>query len=152
VERLLIAGVVALVAVAIALIVARRRPDPPAGNTDYAVPAQLDRQDFDRPDAPWLVVVFTSATCETCAGTWEKAQPLASDAVAVQEAEVGRDADLHRRYSIDAVPTLVIADAEGVVRASFLGPLTATDLWATLAELREPGSVPDGCDHGQAPS
>jgi hypothetical protein len=37
------------------------------------------------------------------------------------------------------------------VRASFLGPVTATDLWATLAELRSPGTLPtDGCDHGLA--
>jgi hypothetical protein len=71
--------------------------------------------------------------------------------VAVQEAEVTRDADLHERYRIDAVPTLVIADAAGVVRGSFVGPVTATDLWATVAELREPGSLPEGgCDHGQA--
>jgi hypothetical protein len=36
-----------------------------------------------------------------------------------------------------------------VVRATFVGPVTATDLWASVAELREPGSLPpDGCDHG----
>lgn len=151
-ERLLIAAAIAAVAVVVAVLVSRRRPDPPA-NASYSVPAQLDRDDFDRPDAPWLVAVFTSATCQTCAGTVEKAFPLASEAVAVQEIEVGRDPELHDRYRIDAVPTLVIADHEGVVRASFLGPLTATDLWATLAELREPGSTPNGCDHGQpAPS
>jgi hypothetical protein len=38
-----------------------------------------------------------------------------------------------------------------VVRASFLGPATATDLWAALAELREPGSVPEGCHDHVAP-
>jgi hypothetical protein len=68
--------------------------------------------------------------------------------VAVQEVEVGVDADLHGRYSIDAVPTTIIADADGVVRGSFLGPVSATHLWARLAELREPGTVPDGCDAG----
>jgi hypothetical protein len=50
--------------------------------------------------------------------------------------------DLHARYAIEAVPILVIADAAGVVRASFIGPHTATDLWARLAEVREPGSTP----------
>jgi hypothetical protein len=51
------------------------------------------------------------------------------------------------------VPAVVVADAEGVAQASFLGAVTATDLWATVAELREPGSVPDGCDHhGSAPA
>jgi hypothetical protein len=38
-----------------------------------------------------------------------------------------------------------VADAEGAVRASFVGPATATDLWAAVAELRDPGSVPPGC-------
>ena len=30
-----------------------------------------------------------------------------------------------------------IADAAGVVRHSFLGPVTATDLWAAVAAARE---------------
>ena len=101
--------------------------------------------DFDRPDAPWLVVVFTSATCDTCAGVWERAQHLASDAVAVQEAEVTARKDLHDRYAIEAVPATLVADADGVVVRSFLGPVTATDLWAAVAEAREPGSTPDSC-------
>jgi hypothetical protein len=141
-ERLLIALVITALAVVVAVVVARRRPDAPA-NPTYAVPAQLDRRDFERPESPWLVVVFTSESCQTCAGVLDKARPLTSDAVAVQEAEVTRDARLHERYQIDAVPTLVIADHEGVVRASFLGPVTATDLWAALAELRSP-SRPEG--------
>jgi hypothetical protein len=53
---------------------------------------------------------------------------------------------LHERYHIEAVPTLVIADREGVVRASFMGPMTATDLWAACAEARQPGSSP-GSNH-----
>jgi hypothetical protein len=60
--------------------------------------------------------------------------------------EVSARRDLHDRYRIDGVPTTVIADADGVVRASFLGPATATDVWAAVAELREPGCVPEGCD------
>jgi hypothetical protein len=47
---------------------------------------------------------------------------------------------------------VVVADAAGVVRAGFVGPPTATDLWATVAELREPGAVPPGCDHGVDPA
>ena len=56
-------------------------------------------------------------------------------------------ADLHQRYEIDAVPTTVIADENGVVKRGFIGPVTATDLWAGLAEVREPGSAgtSDGC-------
>jgi hypothetical protein len=42
------------------------------------------------------------------------------------------------------VPTLVVADARGVAVAAFLGPMTATDLWAAVAEARDPGSSPTG--------
>jgi hypothetical protein len=30
------------------------------------------------------------------------------------------------------------------VRAAFLGPVTATHLWAAVAEAREPGATPGG--------
>ncbi len=68
---------------------------------------------------------------------------LASSAVSVNTVDYLNRADLHRRYEIDAVPTAVIADENGVVKRGFIGPVTATDLWAGLAEVREPGS--DGC-------
>jgi hypothetical protein len=150
VERLVIVVVVLVVAVAISALVRRRAPAAPAP-TGYHVPAQLHRADFSRPDAEWLVVVFSSATCSTCRGIWDKAQHLESAAVAVQEVEVTAEPVLHDRYGIDGVPTTVVADADGVVRASFLGPATATDLWASLAELRDPGSVPAQCDHHVVP-
>ena len=137
--------VVAAAAVAYALR-RRRRPAPPT-QPRATVPAQLDRRDFDRPHTPWLVAVFSSSTCLSCAGTWEKARLLESEAVAVQDVEAVARADLHDRYAITGVPLVVIADADGVVRAAFVGPPTATDLWATLAQLREPGSTPPGCDH-----
>ena len=149
-ERLVIVVVVLVVAVAISALVRRRAPAVPAP-TGYHVPAQLHRADFSRPDAEWLVVVFSSATCSTCRGIWDKAQHLESDAVAVQEVEVAAEPALHDRYGIDGVPTTVVADADGVVRASFLGPATATDLWASLAELRDPGSVPAQCDDHVVP-
>ena len=142
VERLLVAGAVIIVAVLIAVVLDRRRPDAPTAPR-WAVPTQLDRDDFVRPEVPWLVAVFTSATCDACAGTAAKAAVLDSDEVAFAEVEAARDVDLHRRYGVDAVPMVVVADAEGVVRASFVGPPTATDLWAAVAELREPGSSPE---------
>ena len=147
-ERLVVVAVIAAVAVVIAVVIQRRQPAAAPVRTGYNVPGQLHRPDFVRPEADWLVAVFSSATCSTCASVWEKVQVLESDAVAVQEVEVTTDRALHDRYRIDGVPTTVIADAQGVVRASFLGPATATDLWAAVAELREPGSVPEGChDH-----
>ncbi len=137
-ERLVLALVLGALAAVVALVAARRdrRRQEPV-RTGFVVPDQLDRADFVRPGAPWLVAVFSSATCDACAGVIERARPLDSAEVAFQEVEVGLRADLHRRYGIDGVPTTVIADARGAVRAHFLGPMTAAELWATVAELRD---------------
>jgi len=147
-ERVVIALALVAVAVVVAVVLQRRRPDAPT-QPAYTVPAQIDRDDFPSPGVPWLVAVFSSATCDSCAGVLARAEPLQSDAVVVADVEVGAQGDIHRRYRIDAVPTTIVADAAGVVQASFVGPVTATDLWAAVAEAREPGSTPDACDHGQ---
>lgn len=144
-ERAVIAVLLAVVVLAAAAVVERRRRADGPVRTGYAAPEQLDRADFTRPDAPWLVVVFSSATCDSCRGVWDRARHLDSEVVAVEEVEVGARKDLHDRYAIEAVPTTVIADGDGVVRRHFIGPVTATDLWAAVAEAREPGSTPDAC-------
>jgi hypothetical protein len=146
-DRIALALALVAVAVAVAVVLQRRRPEAPT-RPSFAVPEQVDRSDFGRADAPWLVAVFTSETCDSCRAVWDKARLLDSSEVAVQEVEAVRDRDLHQRYGIDAVPLVVIADDRGVVGAHFLGPVTATDLWAAMAELREPGTVPphEGCD------
>jgi hypothetical protein len=131
---------VAIGVVAAALVVAgvarrRRRADAPT-QVRHQLPEQLDRADFPRPDAPWLVVVFSSATCSTCADVVRKARVLEAPEVAVAEISFQEHRDLHQRYAIDAVPGLVVADRLGVVVASFLGPVTATDLWAAVASAR----------------
>ncbi len=137
-QRLIVAAAIVAVAATIALSIRRRaRPDAPTQQR-HRVPAQLDRADFSNPDVDWLIVVFTSATCDTCADTVTKAQVLASRSVVVEEVEYASDRERHRRYAIDAVPTLVVADSAGVVQASFVGRVSATDLWAAVAEVREP--------------
>lgn len=149
--RLLIAVVIVAVAAVVAEVVRRRRvPDAPTQQR-FNVPEQLDRSDFVRPDAPWLVVTFSSDTCDKCAEVVAKAAVLETAEVAVANIDFLAQRDLHERYQIDAVPTLVIVDSAGVTRKRFLGPMTATDLWAAVAEVREPGSTPDGCGN-HAPS
>jgi hypothetical protein len=138
VTQLLLAIPIAAVAIVVALVVAKRtdanaQPEP----SGYAVPAVLDRNDFDRPDAPWLVVVFSSATCLSCKEAIAKAELLESDAVAVQDVEVGEHRELHERYRIDAVPMVLVVDRDGDVKASFLGPPPASELWAAVAEVRD---------------
>lgn len=139
-ERLLLVVGGVVVAAAVAWVTSRR-VDPPGDNT-HSVPRRLDRREFLRPEADWLVAVFTSAGCSTCAGVWERARALDSDAVAVQELELDAARELHERYGIDAVPTLVIADRAGEVRRAFLGPTSSADLWSAVAEVRDGSEEP----------
>jgi thioredoxin-related protein len=141
-ERLLLAVGIVLAASVVAAVLRRRRPAPPT-QARYQVPVQLDRDDFAGADRPWLVAVFSSTTCLSCEKALDKAAVLESELVAFQDVSYQTDRDLHERYSIDTVPTIVVADEAGVVRASFIGVPTATDLWAAVAEARHPGSSPE---------
>jgi thiol-disulfide isomerase/thioredoxin len=141
--QVLLAVVLALAAVALAMVLRRRRPQAPPTQASWKAPTQLDRRDFTRPDAPFLVAVFSSSTCGSCQAMIDKAAVLASDQVGVEAVDAGAHAGLHGKYGIEAVPIVVVADATGVVRASFVGPASATDLWAAVAEVRQPGSSPE---------
>ncbi|MAT06322.1 MAG: hypothetical protein CL424_14890 [Acidimicrobiaceae bacterium] len=146
-ERLILALVVVAVAAAVGEIVRRRRAVDPPTQPKFEAPAQLDRRDFAGDG--WLVAVFTSETCSTCADVVHKAEVVRSDDVTVEVVPYQTRKPLHERYEIDAVPCLVIADGDGVVHRAFLGPVTATDLWAAVADARDPGSIDPGgaCDH-----
>lgn len=141
---ILLAAGITVVVVVVALVMRRRqRIDAPTQRT-FAVPSQIDRRDFlsdtNRPD--WLVVVFTSSTCHVCADVWDKVQVLASGEVAVFRADYESRRDLHLRYGIEAVPATLVCDVEGVVRDRILGPVSATDLWAAVARVRDATSDP----------
>ncbi|MBM3729753.1 MAG: hypothetical protein FJW44_02885 [Actinobacteria bacterium] len=140
--NLLVVVAVVVCASTAALIGRRRRPQAPT-QPRLRVPSQVDRNDFVGPQAPWLVAVFSSATCHTCADVVRKAQALASRDVAVDDVAYPAAREIHQRYDIDAVPVVLIADRDGVVRAHFMGPVTATDLWAAVAGCRDPGSGSD---------
>ena len=138
ITRAIIAAVIALVAIGVAALVRRRQPEGPPVDS-FPTPRQLRRGDFPRPDAPWLVALFSSTTCGSCPDLAAKIAPLDSPQVAVAEITYQDDRELHDRYDISAVPMVVVADDEGVVKAAFVGPTSATDIWAALAELRAPG-------------
>ena len=134
--RFAIVGVVVIVALLANLLQRKRQVDAPTQGASE-VPSQIDRADFVRPDAPWIVLAFTSATCQTCSDIERKVQVLETKSVAIQILEYTAERDLHARYKIDAVPAVLMADSNGVVQANFLGPVSATDLWAALARARD---------------
>jgi hypothetical protein len=138
VSRLLLTVGLAATAVLVAFLIRRFRPTSVTRLPDprgYSVPEQIDRADFSHSERPWLVAVFTSATCDGCQGTWEKAKHVESDTVAVDEIEVTARRDLHDKYGIEAVPAVLICDADGNVQSWFLGPPKAGELWGRVAEL-----------------
>ncbi len=116
--------VVVGVALAVAYVAGKRRPDPPSAPS-YRAPTQIDRDDFDDPEAHILIAVFASNSCDACAQAWDMVQTVKLDGVATQRILVEDNPGLHKRYKVDGVPTTIIAGPDGVVRRSFLGPITA---------------------------
>ena len=145
VRILTVAGAM-IIALVVSWFLRRRKIDAPTQG-GFELPVQLDRNDFVSPEAPWIVVIFTSATCGTCNDVATKAEVLSSHDVAVVRVDYTTDPEMHARYKIEAVPALVVADAAGVVKAGFLGPVKAQDLWAAVAECREPGRSPGSCEN-----
>jgi len=135
VERVVIAAALIAVAAGAAFVLNRRRPQPPTQGR-APVPAQLDRADFPDAAKPWLLVVWTSRTCASCEGAAERARLLESAAVGYVEVPWQDRRDLHDRYGIEDVPLLVLADHEGVVRASFVGTPEFAALAGAVAEAR----------------
>jgi thioredoxin-related protein len=134
------------VALVVSAVLRRRSVDAPTQGS-FEAPSQLNRNDFASPDSPWLVALFSSSTCNACADVASKAAILSSREVAVVNVDYVENKDLHARYKIEAVPTLVIADEHGVVQKAFLGPVKAQDLWAAVANCREPGTAPESCQN-----
>ena len=122
----------------IALVLRRRSAVDAPTQKVFAAPTQIDRSDFPTAQHQWMVAVFTSETCHVCADMLAKAHVVASNSVSVVELEYSAFKDLHSKYNIEAVPTIIVTDDRGVVHKSFIGPVSATDLWAGVASAREP--------------
>jgi hypothetical protein len=144
--RVLIGLAVLLVVGAVALVLERHRRAGAAPVRDpFPVPRQLTRTDFPRPDAPWLVALFSSTTCDGCEAMRGRIGALETPEVTVVDVSWQEGRALHERYEISGVPMVLIADHEGVVRRAFVGNVTATDLWAAVAGARDPSL---GITHG----
>ncbi len=120
-----------LVAVAVALLLQRRRPEPPS-SPSYRAIAEVDRSEFAHRDVPVLVVMFGSSNCHTCPQVWEALETIEGPGVAVERVDVQVDPERHRRYRIDGVPTTIIVETDGTVRRTFFGPVDRDVLVAEL--------------------
>lgn len=124
--------------IVIATVSASRKRVAPVQPDEYGYPTIVNREDFSGTSKELLVVCFTSNVCDSCEGVWVKTQILESETVAVYNAiyEDSQGKKLHEKYSIDAVPTTIICDKDGVTLKSYIGSVTATDLWAGVASAR----------------
>ena len=66
---------IVVVAVLVGLVLRHRRAVAAPTQPRQLVPAQLDRADFSAP-TPWLVAVFSAASCATCGDVVRKARVL----------------------------------------------------------------------------
>ena len=134
-----------IVAVVVALAFASRRNKDVVSETRYDPPSKIERNDFPSLEGEILVVAFTSRVCDSCSNLIDKVKVLESGAVStsIVEFEDASGKKLHSKYQIEAVPTTVICDENGVVVESHVGPVTATDLWAGVARAR--GGEIQGC-------
>ncbi len=147
--RLILLVVLAAVAVGAAWLLQRRRPEPPSAPS-YRAPTQVDRADFHASPQAVLVVVFGSATCNSCPGVWETVQTVVASAqgdgpgVETERFDVQDNAAVHNRYKIDGVPTTLVVQPDGVVTASFFGPFQSGALTDALTDpsARQPGGRP----------
>lgn len=129
--RVLVLVALTAIAVGIAFLLRRRRPDPPSAPS-YRAPAQLDRSDFANPETPILLVTFASRTCDSCKGVWDLIETVERADTVVERIFVEDDPDRHRRYRVDGVPTTLVVDPHGVVQHSFFGPITPEELRLAL--------------------
>jgi hypothetical protein len=118
----------------------RRRPVPVPGRD--GLPRQVHRRDLDDGTRPWLVALFSSRSCASCRAVEEAIAGLSDPEVAIRQVVYEDEPDLHARYRVPGVPLLLVADADGVVRAGWLGPLGRAELDALLCEARAGASPP----------
>ena len=130
--------VVGLTAFSISALANRRMPDRPSVPKSI-LPYQLDRLDFNEPDAEWIFVLFTSETCDACVSVINEVSKISLPNVVVQNIDYASKKSLHVRYENDAVPILLLADRKGIVRWSFAGVPPSIALSEALVNL---GIVP----------
>ena len=133
-ERLAIAAVLVVIALAVAFVAQRRRGAAASGVPHSSVPASVDLESLGI-DAGPAIVVFTEETCRTCAAALEAVRGSAGADLPVAEVPFAAERELHRRHGIDTVPTTAVVDAEGHVVDGWIGRVDVSGLATALAQV-----------------
>lgn len=132
-ERLAIAAVLVVVAIAVALVAQRGRRAAATSVTRSALPAAVDLTTMSVSGGPSFVV-FTEESCRTCAAALGVVRGPAGAGLAVVEVPFGAERHLHRQHGIDTVPTTVLVDRDGQVIDGWIGRVDLSELAAALAD------------------
>lgn len=123
--RLLIAGGIVVTAIVVASLLRNRRTQSPTIGRNEA-PSFVSRSDFAHPEAPLLVLLFSSASCDSCVQVWDQLQKL--EGIAIERVDYPERNDLHERYGITAVPLVLVVDSAGLVQSHHFGKCSAEQL------------------------
>ena len=133
-ERLVIAAVLIVAAVAVASLAQRRRSTPSTALPRSELPPAVDLAAVGVPQGP-AFVVFTEETCRTCTAVLAVVRGLAGAGLPVADVPFGAKRELHRQHRIDTVPTTVVADADGQVIDGWVGDVDLSELAAALTQV-----------------
>ncbi len=136
-ERLLLVLAIALVAFVVGRFV-RRRDGQVVAAADQLGREELASLGLPVVDVPHRAVLFGSPTCGPCDAVKRVLLEVESERgdFTWRYVDAGDHLDVTERLGIRRVPTLVLVDGRGVVRARTAGVPTAHDLHAALDEGR----------------
>ena len=141
-ERLLIAVLLVVAAIAVASLAQRRRSASATAVPRSELPAAVDLAAVGLSGGPALVV-FTEETCRTCAAAIAVVKGPAGAGLPVAEVPFGAERELHRSHCIDTVPTTVVTDAGGHVIDGWVGTVDLSELAAALAQVVRRSEFPE---------
>lgn len=133
IERILLVVAVLAVAWAVGRLVTRRDGEVRTSE-DHLAPAELASLGLPVVDVPHRAVLFGSPTCGPCDAVKRVLLQVEADRgdFTWRHVDTADHLDVAGRLAIRRVPTLVVLDGDGAVRARTSGVPTAADLHAAL--------------------